>query len=97
MQQNIILLEKDKLFYKQKDVAAIFNKNFGSITDYLSPFSWPKDASMSLVNDTINFISKKFAFHQSIKAIKKKFKIKSKFLFNHVSTETIKRIINEYL
>ena len=39
MQQNIILLEKDKLFYKQKDVAAIFNKNFGSITDYLNPFS----------------------------------------------------------
>ena len=36
---------------------------------------------------------KKIAFHQSIKAIKKKLKIKSKFLFKCVSTETIKRII----
>ena len=45
---------------------------------------------MSSRNDTINFIIKKFAFHQSIKAIKKKFKSKSEFSFNHVSTETIK-------
>ena len=40
-------------------------------------------------------IIKKIAFYQSIKAIRK-FKIKSKFLFHHdVSTETIKRIIND--
>ena len=45
---------------------------------------------MSSGNDTINSIIKKFAFHQSIKAIKKKFKSKSEFSFNHVSTETIK-------
>ena len=50
---------------------------------------------MSSGNDTINSIIKKVAFHQSIKAIKKKFKIKSKFPFNLVSTETIKRIIND--
>ena len=49
---------------------------------------------MSSRNDKINSIIKKFAFHQSIKAIKKKFKIKSEFLFKRVSTETIKRIIN---
>ena len=45
-------------------------------------------------NDKINSIIKKFAFHQSIKAIKTKFKIKSKFMFKRLSTETIKRIIN---
>ena len=45
-------------------------------------------------NDTINII-KKFARHPSIKAIEKKLTIKSIFLFNHVSTETIKRIIND--
>ena len=50
---------------------------------------------MSSGNDTINSIIKTFAFHQSIKAIKKKFKIRRKFLFNNVSTETIKRIIND--
>ena len=42
---------------------------------------------MSSRNDTINFIIKKFAFHQSKKAIKKKFKSKSEFWFNHVPTE----------
>ena len=49
-----MLLEKDKLLSKQKDVAAIFNKHFGSITDYSNLFSWPKDTSMSSGNDTIN-------------------------------------------
>ena len=44
---------------------------------------------------TITSIIKKFAFHQSIKATKKKFETKSEFLFNHVSSETIKRIISE--
>ena len=80
---------------KQKDVAAIFNKHFGSITGSLNLFSWPEDISMLSGNYTINSISKKFTFHQSIIAIKKKFKIKSQFSFNHVSTESIKRIINE--
>ena len=92
-----MLLEKDKLLSKQKDIAAIFNNYLGSITDYLSLFSWSGDTSMSSGNDTINPISKTFVFHQSKKAIKKKFKIKSQFLFNHVSTEIIKRIINEYV
>ena len=50
---------------------------------------------MSSRNDTINSIIKKLACHPSIKAIKKKFKIKSKFSFNLVSTETIKKIIND--
>ena len=50
---------------------------------------------MSSRNDTINSVIKMFACHPSIKAIKKKFKIKSEFLFNLVSAETIKRIIND--
>ena len=79
-----MLLEKNKLLSKLKDVAAIFNKHFGSITDYLNLFSWPEDTSMSSGNDTTNSISKKFAFHRSTKAIKKKFQIKSEFLFHHV-------------
>ena len=48
---------------------------------------------MSSRNDTINSINKKFA--PNIKAIKEKFKIKSEFSFNLVSTEPIKRIIND--
>ena len=95
IQENIMLLEKDKLLSKQKEVASTFNKHFGSITDSLNLFSWPKDTSMTSRNDTINSIIKKFAFHPSIKAIKKKFKIKNEFSFNLVSTETIKRIIND--
>ena len=71
-----MLLEKDKLS-KQKYVAAIFNKHFKSITDYLNLFRWPEDTSMSSGNYTINSINKKFAFHQSIKAVKKKIKIKN--------------------
>ena len=31
-----MLLEKDKLLLKQKDVASTFNKYFGSITDSFS-------------------------------------------------------------
>ena len=92
-----MLLEKDKLLPKQKDLTAIFNNYVRSITDYLNLFSWSEDTSMSSGNDTIKSISKKIAFHQSKKAIKKKFKIKSDVLFNNVSRETIKRIINEYL
>ena len=37
-----MLLEKDKLSSKQMDVAAIFNKHFGSITDYLISLVGPK-------------------------------------------------------
>ena len=33
VQENITLLEKDNLLSKQKDVPAIFNKIFGSVTD----------------------------------------------------------------
>ena len=72
-----MLLEKDKLSSKQMDVAAIFNKHFGSITDYLNLFSWPENTSVSSGNDRINSISKIFAFHWSIKAIKKKSKLKA--------------------
>ena len=91
IQENIMLLEKDKLLSKQKEVASTFNKHFGSITNSLNLFSWPKDTSMSSRNDTINSIIKKFAFHQRVKAIKKKLKIKNEFSFNLFSTETIKK------
>ena len=50
---------------------------------------------MTSRNETINSIIKKFAFYPNIKAIKKKFKIKNYFSFNLVSTETIKRTIND--
>ena len=93
IQENTMLLEKEKLLSKQKDVPSTFNKHFGSITDSLNLFSWPEDTSMSSGNDTINSIIKKFAFHRSIKAIKKKFKIKSEFSCNHVSTKTINNVI----
>ena len=71
IQENMMLLEKDKLLSKQKNVATISNKLFGSITDPLDLFSWPEYTSMSSSNDRINSISEKFAFHRSIKAIKK--------------------------
>ena len=89
-----MLLEKDKFLSKQKDVASVFNKHSGSSIDSSNRFRWPGDTSMPSGNDTINSIIKILAFHQSIKTIKKKFKIKSKFSFNHVSTDTIKRIVN---
>ena len=95
IQENIMLLEKEKFLSKQKDVASTFDKHFGSITNSLNLFSWPEDTSMSSRNDTINSIIKKIACHPSIKVIKKKFRIKSQFSFNLVSTETIKRIIND--
>ena len=76
MRENIMFLEKDKLLSKQKDVGAIFNKHFESIADSFNLFSWAEDTSMTSENDTINSISKRFAFHRSVKAIKK-IKIKS--------------------
>ena len=90
-----MLLEKDKFLQKQTDVAWIFNKHFGSTTDSSNLFNWSEDTKMSSWNDTINSIIKRFAFHQSIKAIKKKLKIKSEFSFNHIFTETIKRVIKD--
>ena len=68
-----------------------FNKHFGSITVSLNVFSWPEDTSMSLENDTINSTIKKIAFHRIINTIWKKFKIKSEFSFNHVSTDITKK------
>ena len=88
-----MLLEKDE----KKDVTAILNKHYRSVTGPLNLFSWLEDTPMSSRNYRINFIIKKFAFYQSIKAIKKKIKSKSEFSLNHVSTETIKKIINEYV
>ena len=66
-----------------------FIKHFGSITDLLNIFSWPEDTSMSLENDTINSTTKKIAFHRN--TIWNKFKIKSEFSFNHISTDTTKK------
>ena len=79
-----MLLEKDKLLSKQKDVASPFNKHFVPVTDALNLFSWPENTSMWSGNDTINSIVKKLAFHQSLETIKRKIKIKSKISFNHV-------------
>ena len=76
-----MFLEKNKLLSKQKDVASTFDKHFGSVTDSLNLFSWPEDTWMSSGSDTINSITKKFAFHPSRKAIKIKFKIKITFYF----------------
>ena len=77
IQENTVLLEKDKLLSKQKDVAALFSKHFGSATDSLNLFSWPEVTSMSSGNDTINSISKRFAFLERIKAIKRNSKLKA--------------------
>ena len=54
--KNITLLENNKLLSKQKDVAAIFNKHFGSIAGSLNLFSWLEDTSMSSGINAINFI-----------------------------------------
>ena len=70
IQENIMLLEKDKLLSKQTDVAAILNKHFGSITDSLNLFSWPENTSMSSGNDTINSISNRSMCKWNIKALK---------------------------
>ena len=69
IQKNIMLLEKDKLLSKQKDVTSAFNKHFGSITELLNLFSWSEDTSVSSENETINFTIKKIAFHRRIKAM----------------------------
>ena len=89
-----MLLEMDKLLSKQKDVVSTSSRNFGSITDSLNLFNWPEDTSVSSESDTISSIIKKIAFHPSIKT-RTKFKMKSKFSFNLISTETTKRIIND--
>ena len=65
IQENIMLLEKNKLLSKQKDVAAVFNKHFGSMTDSLNHFSWPEETWISPANDTVNSISGTFVFRRS--------------------------------
>ena len=90
-----MLLEKLKLLSKQKDVASTFNKYFELITDLLNLFNWPEHTSVSSRNDTIGSIIEKIAFHPSIKAIKKKFKIKSESSFNLLFAEIKTRVIND--
>ena len=61
----MLLVEKDKLLSKQKDVPSIFKKHFGSIiTDSLTLFSWPENTSMLSGNDKINSVIKKLSFPQ---------------------------------
>ena len=72
IQGNTMLVEKDKLLSKQKDVASDFNKHLGSITDSLNLFSFLEYTSVSSGNNTINSVIKKFVFTPSINAIKKK-------------------------
>ena len=95
IQENLMLLEKDKFLPKQKDVTENFNERFGSTADSSSLFNWSKGTKMLSGNKTINSNIKKLGINQSIKAIKKKLKIKSKFSFNHVLLKTIKRVIND--
>ena len=90
-----MLLEKDKFLPNQKDVTENFNERFGSTADSSSLFNWSKGTKMLSGNKTINSNIKKLGINQSIKAIKKKLKIKSKFSFNHVLLKTIKRVIND--
>ena len=63
MQENIMLLKKDKLLSKQKDFTSTFNKHFGSVSDSLNLCSQPKDTSVPSENDTTNSTIKKIAFH----------------------------------
>ena len=72
IQDNIMLLEKDKLLLKQKDVASNFNKHFESITDSLNLFSWPEDTSMLSGNKAINSIIKKISLSPKYKSNKEK-------------------------
>ena len=90
-----MLLEKDKMLSNKRMLLQFSTNIPNQLTDSLNLFDWFEDTSMSSGNDTINSIIKNFVFHQSIKKIKKKFKIKSELSINHVSSETIKRIINE--
>ena len=84
MQDNM-LFGKNKLLSKQKNVVSTFSKHFGSITDSLNLFSWPNIISlsdnnpMSAEKDKVNFNIRKFAFHTSKKAIRKKIKLKMNF------------------
>ena len=72
IQENIMLLEKDKLLSKQKVIATTFRKHFGLITDSLNLFRWLEETLISSRNDKINSIIKKITFYPSINAIKKK-------------------------
>ena len=42
IQENKMLLEKDKMLSKQKDVASVFNKHFRSIADSLDRILEPR-------------------------------------------------------
>ena len=70
--KKYILLEKNKLLSKQKDVASTFNKHFGSITDLLKLLVHPK------------ILHCHHCLSPNIKTINKKIKIKNEFSFNHV-------------
>ena len=57
IQENKMLLEKDKMLSKQKDVASVFNKHFRSITDSLDRIP---STGLKLLN--LNHPSKKSVF-----------------------------------
>ena len=57
-----MLFKKSKLLLKLKDAASTFSKHFGSITNSLNLFSWPKDTLMSAGNEQSKFHYQKISF-----------------------------------
>ena len=59
IQENKMLLEKDKILSKQKDVVSVFNKHFRSITDCLDRIP---STGLKLLNLNQDRPSKKLVF-----------------------------------
>ncbi|XP_057294723.1 uncharacterized protein LOC130623269 [Hydractinia symbiolongicarpus] len=89
---DIILIENDKIIMENKDIVVIFNSFFGNIVNSLDLYKWPIVLE-NQPSDEIGNITRKYANHPSIVAIKSNFSINHKFAFNPVTLNEVKEVI----
>ena len=89
---NIILIEKDEIFLKNKEIADASNSYFDSGTDLLDSFSWSTQIENENT-DAIQDILKRFHNHPSLIKMKQFVNNQAKFFFQPVGVHTVKEVI----
>ena len=95
MQRNITIIENNRVYTENEEVAEKFNIYFTKAVENLEiePFTVVEEVSM--ISGSISEIVKTYASHPSIIKIKENVKIKDKFKFQNITTNEMKVEINK--
>ena len=89
---NIMLIEKDEILLKNKEIADVLNSYFDSATDSLDLFSWSTKTNNKNTGALQNIL-KRFYNHPSLIKIKQLVNNQAKISFQPVSVYTVKDVI----